>query len=292
MASSINIGEKAIGIDKKSGFVCLTDMARSQDANQPNRLIERWMRTSASIQFFQAWELRNCSDSKPPDFGGFKNRAGENTFTLSVQDLVDAGATGIYARRGRYGGTFAHIDWSIHFANWLSPEFYVLTIEAFRKWNDLVAGREHLQLRFARELAAKSYGLITQANQDRAIPSPPPAMTDLTIPGDRTTLIERKLSQMHADIINLAMWKMTAKEFRIKFEPPPDRPTMRDFATAPELETISALQIMLRQLQEQQYSNSEMLDYLTIKAPEILAHYCKTEEQQYLLDRTRDKRGW
>ncbi|MCP9237914.1 KilA-N domain-containing protein [Lewinella sp. JB7] len=292
MASSLTIGEKKVGIDDKSGFVCLTDMARSQDADQPSRLIERWMRTSSSIQFFQAWEIRNCADSKPPDFGGFKARAGENTFSLSVQELVDAGATGIYAKRGRYGGTFAHIDWSIHFANWMSPEFYVLTIEAFRKWNDLVAGREHLQLRFARELAAKNYSMITQANSERAIPSPPAAMTRNTIKGDRRTMIDRHLSQVQADIINLAMWKMTAEEFRIKFDPPADRPTMRDHATAQELETVAALQIMLRQLQEQQYSNSEMLDYLTIKAPEVLAHYCKTEEQQYILERTRQKRGW
>ena len=210
----------------------------------------------------------------------------------TLQELVGAGATGIYARSGRGGGTYAHIDWSIHFANWMSPEFYVLTIEAFRKWNDLVAGRDNLQLRFARELAAKNYGMITQANEDRAFPSPPAAMTKVTVPGDQTTMIERHLSQMHADIINLAMWQMTAKEFRIKFDPSTNKPTMRDYATATELETISALQIMLRQLQEQQYNNREMLDYLMIKAPEVLAYYCKTEEQQFILASARDKRGW
>ncbi|MFT6128722.1 MAG: hypothetical protein ACJATN_000435 [Neolewinella sp.] len=65
------IDDLEIRMDKQSGFVSLTDMAKLQDPKDPNRIMGRWLRTSSAIQFFQAWENRNHDASvKPPDFGG------------------------------------------------------------------------------------------------------------------------------------------------------------------------------------------------------------------------------
>jgi len=232
MMSNITIHTEEVKIDDKSGFVCITDLAKLKDSDT-SRIMDRWMRTTSSIQFFQSWENFHCKNSNPPDFGEFKSRSGENTFSLSVSELVAAGATGIHAKRGRYGGTYAHIDWAIHFANWLDPDFYVMTVAAFRQMNDALMGRDHLEKRFARELAAETYPLVTGA----ALSALPPAAD---------ALFEKRIASVEADILNLALWGMTAQEWRIKFPQSDARKNMRDYATPEELKALSALQLLSR----------------------------------------------
>lgn len=70
--------------------------------------------------------------------GAFRIQAGGSTFGLSATELTDAGATAIFSRKGRYGGTYCHIDWTLHFTNWLDPFFYVETVEAFRTMSDKI----------------------------------------------------------------------------------------------------------------------------------------------------------
>jgi hypothetical protein len=65
------------------------------------------------------------------DFDYIKSGMGENTFTRSAQDFIRAGCIGIFARSGRYGGTYAEIHWAIHFANWLDPRFYLETLSSY-----------------------------------------------------------------------------------------------------------------------------------------------------------------
>lgn len=76
------------------------------------------------------------------------------------------------------------MDWATHFANWLDPRFYVLTIRAAREYAKLVYGPEQAGLRFSRELAAKNYKLITQANSERHIPKLPDPGTRDIVYGD------------------------------------------------------------------------------------------------------------
>ena len=48
---------------------------------------------------------------KVVEFDHFKQEAGLHTFTLSVTDWVEnTNAVGIYVKRGRYGGTYAHAE--------------------------------------------------------------------------------------------------------------------------------------------------------------------------------------
>jgi hypothetical protein len=85
---------------------------------------------------------------------------------------------------------------------------------------------------------------------------------------------------------------MTAKQWRAKFQPDDMRANMRDFATTEELNTMASLQVILRHLQEDQYTREEMLDRLTVKANEFVKFYCDTPEKVERLKKTRKKRGW
>lgn len=55
-------------------------------------------------------------DFNSTEFGGIKNEAGLNRFTLSVKKWIEkTNAIGIKATTGRYGGTFAHKEIAFEF---------------------------------------------------------------------------------------------------------------------------------------------------------------------------------
>lgn len=276
--STVRIAEKNVKIDDHTGYVCITDLAKLRSAKNASDLLRNWMRAVSSILFFRAWEELHNPNFKTVDFDGFKNEAGSNTFFVSTQELVDAGATGIYAKAGRYGGTFAHIDWAIHFSNWLDPRFYVLTVAAFRQMNDALLSRQHLEQRFARELAAETYPLVTGATS-----ALPPAADEL---------FKKRIASVEADILNLALWGMTAREWRIKYPQDDARKNMRDFATPEELKVLNNLQVLSQEMFENGFSSEERLDRLREKAQELIHLYCSTPEKQDLLTLAQHKRGW
>lgn len=244
-----------------------------------NLFIQNWMRNANTVGFIEAWELLHNPGFNSFEFEGIRKDAGLNAFYVSVTDLRNAGCTGIESRRGRYGGTYAHIDWAIHFANWLDPQFYVLTVAAFRQMNDALMGRQHLEQRFARELAAETYPLVTGA----ALSALPPAAD---------ALFEKRIASVEADILNLALWGMTAQEWRIKFPQTDARKNMRDYATPEELKTLSALQVLSQEMHENGYSSEERLDRLRSKAEELIQRFCAKHTKQDLLLLAQHKRGW
>lgn len=275
--ANLTIGTEDVRIDDKSGYVCLTDMAKLKGDSSLH--IQNWTRNVNSLAFFEAWETLHNPAFKPSEFEGIKKGAGLNTHYVSVKELCAAGCSGIESRRGRYGGTYAHIDWAVHFANWLDPQFYVMTIAAFRQMNDALLGRHHLELRFSRELAAETYALVTGQVQS-------------ALPPAADALLEKRIASVEADILNLALWGMTAREWRIKHPQTDGRKNMRDYATPEELKALSALQVVSQELHEQGYSSEERLDRLGQKAGEFIRRFCNNAEKQDLLLLTQHKRGW
>jgi len=145
----ISIGESHIRIDEESGFLCITDMAGV--IGNPYDNIKNWMRLGSTIEFFQAWEYHNNNEFQPEGYEQLRKESTSNTFKLSAKRLIEYGAIGIFVKKGRYGGTFCHIDWATHFANWLDPHFYVLTLKTARELSDRIYGRDKAYLRFSRE---------------------------------------------------------------------------------------------------------------------------------------------
>lgn len=69
------------------------------------------------------------SKFKPIEFDRFKAESGDNAFTLTPQQWIEAtDAIGIISKSGRYGGTCAHADIAFEFASWILPEFKVCII--------------------------------------------------------------------------------------------------------------------------------------------------------------------
>lgn len=277
--ANLIIANENVKVNDNSGYVCLTDMSKLKGGPNADLLLQNWMRNSNTMSFFAHWEELHNPTFDPGSFEEIKREAGSNTFFVSITQLRNAGCTGIESRRGRFGGTYAHIDWAIHFANWMDPRFYVLTVAAFRQMNDALMGRDHLEKRFARELAAETYPLVTGA----ALSALPPAAD---------ALFEKRIASVEADILNLALWGMTAQEWRIKFPQSDARKNMRDYATPEELKALSALQLLSQEMHENGYSSEERLDRLRAKAEELMRLFCAKPNKQDLLTLAQHKRGW
>src|SRR3990172_11868269 len=133
-SKTINVKGTEISIIQKGkdDFISLTDMVKGFEDGLV--LIEKWLRNKNTIEFIGIWEEINNPDFNSPEFGGIKNEAGLNRFTLSVKKWIDrTNAIGIIAKTGRYGsGTYAHKDIAFEFGSWLSPEFKLYLIKEFQ----------------------------------------------------------------------------------------------------------------------------------------------------------------
>lgn len=97
---NIDIDITGIGDDD---FICLTDIARFKNKEDPNAVIANWLRRVDSIQFLSIWEKLNNEQFKPTDFEGFRCKPGENAFTISPKKWINiTNAIGIKLGRGKH----------------------------------------------------------------------------------------------------------------------------------------------------------------------------------------------
>ena len=135
------------------------------------------------------------------EFAIIKNQAGLNSFKISVKEFVaKTNAISLQAKVGRYGGTYAHKDIAFEFAMWISPEFKVYIVKEFQRLKE----KEQKQLGWTakRELSKINYRIHTDAIKYNLIP------TEIT--KAQSSIIYAN----EADVLNVAMFGMTAKQWR------------------------------------------------------------------------------
>lgn len=216
---------------KEEEYISLTDMARKFN-ERTEIMIQNWMRNRNTVEFLGLWEELNNRDFNHIEFDVIRSNTGLNSFMLSVADWVSrTGAVGIRAKAGRYGGTFAHRDIAFEFGSWLSPSFKLLLIREFQRLKALEAEQQKLSLdwQIKRTLAKVNYMIHTDAVKEHLIP---PRL-------DRTRY-EALIYASEADILNLALFGVTAKAWR---EANPDlKGNIRDHASAEQLLVLANLE--------------------------------------------------
>lgn len=260
-----------------NGYMSLTDIASLKGT--PSPLIQDWLRRSATLAFIQEWEIASNPGFDVEQFVQFRGQTGAGSFRPSATHLGNVGCIGIYSKRGKYGGTYAAVEWAIHFTNWLDPKFYLSTLRGYLKLLNSAHGAHMIEKRVTRELASETLKLPT----GRSLSALPPSAD---------VLFERRFASIEADMINLAMWGMTAMTWRTKFPQTDTRKNMRDYATKEELKTVTALQVLSQEMQENGYSAEERLVRLTVKADEYIQLFCSTPEKEATLELAQHKRGW
>lgn len=208
-------------------YISLTDIARYKDPERTDYIIQNWLRNRNTIEFLGIWEQLNNPDFKPIEFDGFRNQAGLNSFTLTAKQWTErTGAIGIISKAGRYGGTYAHKDIAFEFASWVSVEFKLYLIKEFQRLKE--DERKQLGWDIKRNLTKINYRIHTDAIKENLIPK---------------ELSKQQVNQIYAseaDVLNLALFGMTAKEWRD--QNPDKKGNIRDEANIAQLVCLSNLE--------------------------------------------------
>ena len=198
-------------------YLSLTDMIRAKDGDF---FVADWLRNRNTLEYLGIWEQVYNPNFNYGEFATIKNQAGLNRFKISVKEYAErTGAIGLIAKAGRYGGTYAHKDIAFEFAMWISPEFKIYMVKEFQRLKE----EEQKQLGWTakRELSKINYRIHTDAIQHNLIPK------------EVTTTQAGLIYAEEADVLNVALFGMTAKQWR---DANPDlKGNIRDYATINEL---------------------------------------------------------
>ena len=205
-------------------YISLTDMAHSQ---MQEHIIFRWLSLKSTIEYIGEWELLYNPNFNYTEFGTIRNAAGSNNFVLSVKTWIEkTNAIGIIAKAGRYGGTYAHKDIAYHFGMWISPRFQLLLVKEYQRLQE--EKQELLGWTAKRELSKINYQIHTDAIKRNLVPQ---------------KLTTQQISYVYAneaDVLNVALFGMTAKQWRDAN--PGLKGNIRDYATINELICLSNME--------------------------------------------------
>ncbi|GHV17977.1 hypothetical protein FACS189493_6620 [Spirochaetia bacterium] len=212
--------------NNSNDYISLTDIARFK-SDDPTAVIANWLRNRNTLEYLGIWESLYNPDFKPLEFEGFRKQAGLNAFTLAPQKWIETtNAIGLISKSGRYGGTFAHKDIAFKFAAWISVEFELYFIKEFQRLKD--EEQKLLGWTAKRELSKINYHIHTDAIKQNLIPPELTVKQTLTIYANE------------ADVLNIALFGITAKEWRDKN--PNMKGNIRDYASVNELICLSNME--------------------------------------------------
>lgn len=185
------------------------------------------MRLKNTLEYLGLWEKLNNPDFKGVEFDPFLTEAGSNAFTMSPTRWVETtGAIGIVSKNGAGGGTYAQRDIAFKFASWVSVEFELYLVKEFQRLKE----QEQAQLGWSakRELSKINYRIHTDAIKQNLIP------------GEITPQQASRIYASEADVLNVAMFGMTALEWRDAH--PGLKGNVRDYAGINELICLSNME--------------------------------------------------
>ena len=227
--ATIKVLSKEVTVQSRNevDYISLTDIARYKDTERTDDLIRNWLRNRNTIEFLGIWEQLNNPGFKPVEFDGFRKQAGLNSFTLTPKQWIErTNAIGLISKAGRYGGTYGHKDIAFEFASWISVEFKLYLIKEFQRLKE--EERKQLGWDIKRNLTKINYRIHTDAIKENLIP---PKLTPR-----QTNLIYAS----EADVLNMALFGMTAKEWRDSH--PGEKGNIRDYANVSQLVCLSNLE--------------------------------------------------
>ena len=205
-------------------YISITDMLKSKDGDF---FVSDWLRNRNTIEFLGIWEEIHNPNFNYGEFAIIKSQAGLNSYKISVKEWTEkTNAIGIISKAGRYGGTYANKDIAFEFAMWISPEFKIYIVKEFQRLKE--EEQKLLGWSAKRELAKINYRIHTDAIKQNLIP---PELS----PAQKSFVYADE-----ADMLNVAMFGMTAKQWR---EANQDlKGNIRDYATINQLICLSNME--------------------------------------------------
>jgi len=205
-------------------YISLTDMIKAKDGDF---FVTDWLRNRNTLEYIGIWENFYNPTFNYGEFAIIKSQAGLNSFKISVKDFVaKTNAISLQAKAGRYGGTYAHKDIAFEFAMWISPEFKFYVVLELQRLK--AKEQELLGWTAKRELSKINYRIHTDAIKSHLVPE--------EVTAAQASIIYAE----EADVLNVAMFGMTARQWR---EANPElKGNIRDYATINELICLSNME--------------------------------------------------
>ena len=229
---------------KNEDYICITDMIKAKDGDF---FVSDWLRNRNTLEYIGIWEKVYNPNFNYGEFAIIKSQSGLNSFKISVKELIErTNIISLQAKTGRYGGTYAHKDIAFEFALWISPEFKIYIVKEFQRLKE--EEQKAIGWTARRELAKINYHIHTSAISNNLIPK---------------ELSKEQINFIYAneaDVLNVALFGMTAKEWRDTN--PNFKGNIRDYATINELICLSNMENINAVLINDNVSQSDRLKKL------------------------------
>ena len=261
-------------------FISLTDLARYANPEEPKIPIYAWMRNKNVLAYLGLWEQLNNENFKGHEFETFENEAGKNSFYMSPQKWIkETNAVGIISKSGNSGGTYARSDIALEFASWLSPEFKLYVIQEFERLKKNEAYQNKIDWHANRVLAKVSYVVDTDAIKSIIVP----ALTEKQ---------KKFVYAEEADVLNVALFGMTAKEWRENNSEIVDKGNIRDYTDLLHLVILNNLENINAELIEMKIPQIERLvrlNNIARKQMELLKNNKSFNNLEYIENKVNNK---
>lgn len=241
-------------------YISLTDLARYKNPFNPGDVIIKWMSNKGSFDFYYLWEKLFNEKFKLAESREFKNESANQAFTMSPSRWIKmTNSKGFISKRGKYdGGTFAHPDIALEFASWLDTPFKLYLIKEFERLKTNESYQNKIEWSVRRSLSKTNYKIHTNSIKENIVPN-------------LTTKQKTFIYSSEADLINVALFGMTAKEW--KENNPSLDGNIRDYTDILHLVVLSNLEVLNANMIDrgiQQKERLEKLNSIAKKEIEIL----------------------
>lgn len=251
----MNVNQNEIRVMRidNEDYISLTDLARYKNPDDPSDVIKKWLSNYDTIEFLGLWEELSNENFNSAEFSLIKMEAPKKSFTMSPsQWCTRVNAKGMTYSKGKYSvGTFAHSDIALEFASWIDNLFKLYLIKEFKRLKYNESYQENIEWSVRRSLSKTNYRIRTDSIKENIVPK----------------LTEKQKQFVYAneaDVINVALFGMTAKEWR-EANPGLDG-NIRDYTDILHLIVLSNLEVLNASMIDSNISQRERLEKLNITA--------------------------
>ena len=249
--TQISVKENLISVMRVGDvdYISLTDLAKYKNRENPGDVIIKWMSNKSSFDFYCLWEELYNENFKLAESREFKNDSSNQSFTMSPSRWISmTNAKGFVSKRGKYdGGTYAHPDIALEFASWIDSAFKLYLIQEFERLKYSENYQNEVEWSVRRSLSKTNYRIHTDSIKENIVPA-------------LTSSQKHFVYAEEADVINVALFGMTAKEWRNK-NPDLDG-NMRDYTDILHLVVLSNLEVLNANMIENNISQNIRLEKL------------------------------
>ena len=231
-------------------YISLTDLAKFKNDKNPANVIIHWLSNKDTALYVGLWEELNNENFNLTEYREIKiNEIGTSSYTMSPKQWIHrTNAIGLISKGGKYSiGTYAHPDLAFEFASWLNVEFKLYLIREFERLKQNESYQNKINWSVRRELAKTNYKIHTDSIKENLIP----------------TLTEKQKQYVYAneaDVLNVALFGMTAKEWRDSHDDLTGN--IRDYADILQLVILSNLENLNAEMIKQGISQIDRLQRL------------------------------